>query len=480
MNGDLAIILRPYGLLGGLSTLQSSFCRAGDSSARLIFASQKNELFDLDIEFHDEPGHQLYYRPRAKRFLGFWEKHTPVYHALLPHISSTGESLEPVWVNEAGRAVIAWVKKKNEKILLTGLDLVNEVIRHRQGDPSKAEATELKDRENWGFPGERPLYLFQDNLLPEYRTVPWADHLCFLWAEALAKLNDYPLIEPLPGGAKGAVILTGDDDQAFLEKYSEQLRLIGNFPITYFLHYQTRHTKDTLKNLPQNVEIGLHPDALDKPEEYERLCGEQLAMLRQLARKPIRVLRNHGYLNNGYLGHLKVWEENGLVLDTNYPGLDGTALNGSFLPMRVRRPDGSWSSHYSLLTTFGDGILSIKRINQEQAVKRIRHLALQIEDSYPGVIVFNFHPQNVSETADLHRAVVELGRRSGWIALGLEEYLGWLEILETLELTHLGERTFLLRSPKKVKNLVLRYHLSGSWLRKKLDPWSEETEVRFL
>jgi hypothetical protein len=479
MNRDLAIILRHYGFLGGISTLQSYFCRAGDPSARVIFAPQKSEIHDLNIEYHDEPAHQLYYRPSAKRFLSLWKKPIPVYHALLPHISFTGESVEPVWVNEAGRAVIAWVKKKNENILLAGLDVVKEVIRHRQGDPSKVETTESKDRETWGFPGERPLYLFQDNLLPEYRTVPWADHLCFFFCEAISRVSGYPLVEPLPGGAKGAVILTGDDDQALLEKYGEQLQVIGNFPITYFLHYQTKHTEDTLNSLPPNVEIGLHPDALDKPEEYERLCGEQLAVVRQLVRKPIRILRNHGYLNDGYLGHLKVWEENGLVLDTNYPGLDGTALNGSFLPMRVRRPNGTWSNHYSFLTTFGDGMIYALKLSQRHAAKRIARLARQVERSYPGVLVFNFHPQNIADTHRLHEAVLELGRRPGWISLGLESYLEWLEILENLKLECTHDGAFLLQSPKRVENLVLRYPLDYGWSRKKLAAWSGEIKAFF-
>ena len=51
--------------------------------------------------------------------------------------------------------------------------------------------------------------------------------------------------------------------------------------------------------------------------------------------------------------------------------LDGTALTGSFLPFRVRRPDGTWSGHLSLVTAFGDGMRYIGKLTEQQAIKRI-------------------------------------------------------------------------------------------------------------
>ena len=98
--------------------------------------------------------------------------------------------------------------------------------------------------------------------------------LGFLIAEQLARLNGLPLIEPLPYGLKGLIILTGDDDQAYLEKYDKQLKLIHGIPITYFLHPLTRHTAETLAKLPSSVEIGVHPDALETPEQYGSLCAD--------------------------------------------------------------------------------------------------------------------------------------------------------------------------------------------------------------
>jgi hypothetical protein len=355
------------------------------------------------------------------------------------------------------------------------LDIEEEIVRHRQGNPAQVQVAAVKS--GFGFDFERPNYLFEEQVLPQYCTVPWADHLGFFLAETLAQLSGYPLIEPLPGGARGAVILTGDDDQAWLEKYAEQLQVIGKFPITYFLHPLTRHTRETLAQLPPHVELGLHPDALEHPEAYEQLCTEQALQIRHVSGKPVRLVRNHGYLNRGYLGHLPIWEANGLMLDVNYPGVDGMALTASFLPMRLRRADGTWSDHYSLLTPFGDGMLYALNLTQRQAVDRIWKLARQVEKSCVGVIVLNFHPQNIADTRDMHQAVLELAQRTGWRALGLESYLGWLEMCESLRIQPDSAGGFVLTASGTVRDLVLRYPVAKGWRVQKLDAWVDHTKV---
>jgi hypothetical protein len=469
--GNLSILLKNYGFYG-LPWAET------DLQAKVRLGNSKEIFAQLQLGLHEEIGKKLYSQRLARITLrNLFRLPNPVYYSLLPHITFMGNGLEPLWINESGGASIAWYNHQGQRILLIGLNVEEEIIRHRQGDPIRAKITPIVDRETWGYPGERPLYLFQDQLLDKFPTQPWADNFGFFVAETFARICSFPLIEPLPGGAKGAVILTGDDDQAPLEKYWEQLNILGDFPITYFLHFKTKHTKETLANLPQSVQFGLHPDALDRPDQYESLCCEQLALINRLTGRHVRTVRNHGYLNQGYLGHLSVWEKNGLRLDTNYPGLDGTALNGSFLPMPVRRLDGSWSDHYSLLTTFGDGMLFALQLNPKQAIKRIRKIVRQIEMSRPGVVVLNFHPDNIGVTYELHRFVLGLSRRPGWIALGLESYLEWLEMLESLELEPLGRKRFKLRCPARVKGMVIRYPIEDGWRLQKLETWSDQIEI---
>ena len=270
----------------------------------------------------------------------------------------------------------------------------------------------------------------------------------------LAPIMTMPLIEPLPGGARGLVLLTGDDDQAFLDKYDQQLRAIGTTPITYYLVPQTRHTPQTLGALPSTVDFGVHPDALERPDLYDSACAEQTAFVRGLTGRACRTVRNHGYLNRGYLGHLQAWESNGLELDLNLPGVDGTALNGSFLPMRVRRPDGSWSSHFTLLTAFGDGMMLALNMSARAACRSITRLAQQVERDAPAVLVFNLHPQNISQTVALHKKVRWLCARPGWRAMSVERYLDWVKRLDQVCVQHHGGG-WTIRSEEPVEGLVM-------------------------
>ena len=470
---SIKIILRSYGLITLPFQISTSDFLLG-SQTDVVFVSEKSDLSDFGVQISLNLEKEIFYLSQVKKAWNPFKSIKPIYHALLPHITFVGENIEPVWVNEKGQAAIAWLKHENKKILLIGLNVEEEIIRHRQGDPSKVIETATKG--GFGFAHERANYLFEDQIHPKYSTYPWADYLGFFLAETFSKLSGCPLIEILPNGAKGAVILTGDDDQAFLEKYDQQLKMIGNCPMTYLLVPQTRHTQETLAKMPSNVEIGLHPDALEHPEQYDQLCTEQANFIRQLSGKPIRTLRNHGYLHKGYIGHLKAWEENDIGLSVNYSKADGTVMNGSLLPMRIKSPDGRWSNHYSLLTAFGDGIIFALNWTEKQAAKRINQLARQIESSVSGVLVFNLHPQNVDSTGDLHKAVILLSQRAGWIALGLDSYLDWLYMLDSIHLES-TDQGFLLKSNQLVQNLAIRYLTKDGWQTKILSSWSKQIHL---
>jgi hypothetical protein len=464
---DLALSLKQYGL----------------------FALPNPELIVCDINFirHEvqegRTKEELFYKNQQRRniyqlfcLLG---RPLPAYQPLLSHniIARTGE-IKPILLDKSGGSILSRYYVQGREVLVSGCKLIEEITRYRQGDPAKVETTAYKG--GLGFDYERPNYLYEDQLHPQYRSIPWADNLGYLLSEELARLTNIPLLEPLPYGAKGLVIITGDDDQAYLEKYDEQLKAIDGLPITYFLHPLTRHTPETLAKLPANVEIGVHPDALETPCAYDSLCAEQTSFVRILSGKPVRTVRNHGFLNDGYWGHLKPWEENGLELDVNIPGVDGTALNGSFLPFRVRRADGTWSPHYSLLTAFGDGIVFALGMTDRQAARKIRSLASQIENSNPGILVFNFHPQNIDHTRLMHRAVVKLARRRGWHCMGLESYLDWLKMLDTLSVISTNDGIVIRSSiPTTIEGLVLKYpHSKDKWQRMQLPPWSESIAVQ--
>lgn len=324
----------------------------------------------------------------------------------------------PVWV---------WVPIGRGGFLVIGTDLAGDLLRYRQGDPARAH--DRPTEAQWGIAGERPNYLFETQLAGEDGTVRHADHWAMVLAETLSRLSGEPLQDILPGGAPGAIVITGDDDQAALDKYDEQLTLLEDIPITYLLHPLTRHTRKTMRAMQKrnpNVDFGIHPDALDAPEKYDVLMANQVVWYRELAGESALSLRNHGFLNDGYWGHLDSWLLHGIRISSNLPGLDGRVLNGSLLPARMVW-NGCLTDHWSILTAIGDGVRFISGMSDMDAANRVRAVADRIRSSrLPGVMVLNLHPQNVSETRAMHEAAKEI-IASGFVAWNLRQCLEWFD-----------------------------------------------------
>ena len=454
----LSIILACYGLACGTYAFGDDLLQMRNGSSVVFLAYTECNLPGLEITHEIR---QQYLHKAGQRKTWWRRSSPPIYRTLLPHITFSGPGIEPIWITENGSAVVAWQRNSDgQRALLIGLDVVAEITRYRQGNPAKVD--EEVERGGFGFDFERPNYLYRDQIDPAYPHYPWADMLGFMLAECIADLVGAPLLEPLPKGLKGLVVLTGDDDQAYLEKYAEQLACIGDLPITYFLLPQTRHTSETLRGLSKQVEIGVHPDALEDPKNYDDICQEQTQFIRELSQQPVLTVRNHGFLNRGYLGHLSAWEKASLIADVNCPGTDGTALNGSLLPMRVRRLDGSWASHMSLLTAFGDGMLFGLKLSQKQSVHRIRRSVRMIETGNPGALVFNLHPQNVKEARLLHAEAVKLARKPGWAAMQLGTFLEWFLARSHVTATRVGD-AWKLSSPKPIESLVARVNTPSGW-----------------
>lgn len=336
------------------------------------------------------------------------------------HVAGT-----PVVLDPHGHAIWLWLPFGAGGILFIGSDLASDLIRYRQGDQSRAG--ERPSETLWGIPGERPNYLFDEQLSGESLTDRHADY----WAMALASFLSERLAKPLnhilPNGAAGAVVITGDDDRAYLEKYDEQLKLLGDTPITYLLHPLTRHTQKSLRAMQKRnsgVDFGIHPDALEAPGRYGELFDEQVAWYRNLTGGQPISLRNHGFLNDGYWGHLEAWLKHGVCISSNLPGFDGKVLNGSLLPARMAWR-GTLTPHWSVLTVIGDGVRFASGMSDEDAAERVRNAADGIRQSgIPGVMVLNLHPQNVTETRAMHHAALEV-IHSGFVAWNMRHCWEW-------------------------------------------------------
>lgn len=360
----------------------------------------------------------------ALNFIGGYSRQWGKLRSLHPVRTFGHPDGEPLLVTGDGKAV--WLKIPIGKgfVLLIGSDVAGDLIRFRQGDPAQTENRPTEAV--WGIAGERPNYLFEAQIPEGCEHDRLADWWALALAQTIADCLGESLKSLLPNGAPGAIVITGDDDQAYLEKYQEQLDLLNGLPITYFLHPLTRHTPKTLAAMTRHhrVELGLHPDALEQPDRYAELYREQAAWFHTLTGLHAGLVRNHGFLNDGYWGHLPVWLEQGVKASSNLPGLNGKILNGSLLPARMVWND-QLTSHWSILTAIGDGVRYALGMDGPQSAQCIRDLADRILDSkLPGVIVLNLHPQNVAETKEMH-IVLHALVREGFVPMTLGDCIDW-------------------------------------------------------
>jgi Acetyltransferase (GNAT) domain len=344
-------------------------------------------------------------------------------HSYLHFLAEEGVS---VVSDDEGHSAWLCVRAGRAPIVFVGTDIVADVIRYRQGDP--AAAKNRPTQAMWGIPGERPNYLFEAQLAGESLRERPADWWCEALAEALTRLCGQKRQAMLPNGAAGAIVVTGDDDQAGLSRYAQQRDALGSMPVTYYLHPLTKHTGRTLKQLKtgRRVELGLHPDALEHPEKYAELFSEQARWFQRLTGKRTRTIRNHGFLNDGYWGHAKTWNAHGVMGSSNLPGLDGCILNGSLLPAKLVLDD-QLTEHWSILTAIGDGIVFVHGWDDQQSANCILDFADLIRNSgVPGVLVVNLHPENIDKTRGMHRATLKVVE-DGFIPWTLSECFDWFE-----------------------------------------------------
>ncbi|WP_375775725.1 GNAT family N-acetyltransferase [Bradyrhizobium sp. ma5] len=345
-------------------------------------------------------------------------------HSYMRFVAAEGV---PVVTDDEGRA--AWLSLRTSAggaLIFVGTDIVSDLVRYRQGDP--AAANKRPTEPLWGIAGERPNYLFEGQLAGENPRERHADWWCEALSDALTRLCGETRLPMLPNGAPGAIVITGDDDQAGLGRYAQQLEALGPLPVTYFLHPLTKHTPETLVQLKSRgcVELGLHPDALEEPEKYAELFSEQANWFKQLTGEDTRTVRNHGFLNDGYWEHAKSWNAHGVKGSSNLPGLDGRMLNGSLLPARLLLDD-KLTGHWSILTAIGDGIVFVHGWNDDQSADCIFGLADDIRKSgVPGVIVVNLHPENIDKTRGMHHAVRKVVD-DGFVPWTMSECLEWFE-----------------------------------------------------
>ena len=214
-----------------------------------------------------------------------------------------------------------------------------------------------------------------------------------------------------------------------MDNFQDQCLILDPVPITYFVQQPTSGlNKDIVKDLSSrfSIEWELHPDSLDEPDLYGENFSNQIKWFQAMIGKQARLVRNHGFLNDGYWGHLSTWCKHGVKGSSNIPGFDGHVLNGSLLPARISLA-GELTEHWSLLTLFGDGMIFAKDWTDEQAAEKVREEGMRILGSgVPGVMCLNLHPANISKTQAMHKILHEL-IDEGFIAMTFGDLLAWFQ-----------------------------------------------------
>jgi hypothetical protein len=405
-----------------------------DTDLSIIISPSEDYCRKFGISMNSLPITKLNFEIPKRKLTGQLGSLRSLHTYSVFEIGGSDHNVEPILLDGLGNIVWLCIRQDSRVILVIGTEVVEDIIRFRQGDP--LQATERNNSSAWSFDFERPNYLFESQLgadlgttIPEPR---FADEWCDLLAESVSQNFQVERSPMLPNGARAALVITGDDDQAYLEKYLEQQKALDKLPITYLMHPETRHDRQSSKEMfaGKNVELGLHPDALETPKEYGTRLTEQTSWFKEhFGFSPISV-RNHGFLNDGYWGHTEHWVSHGLEFSSNLPGLDGHMLNGSLLPARLVL-DGELTSHWSILTTFGDGMVFALDLTDHDAADKLRQFAKGlIDSSIPGVIVINLHPQNIDETRELHAALHDIVEM-GCIPWTMRECLGWFNERDT-------------------------------------------------
>lgn len=324
------------------------------------------------------------------------------------------------------RPVWCWRPGGRAGEILIGTDLARDLTLIRQGNP--AAAINRPSGARWGFAGERPTYLFEGQIDPRNPFDRMADRWIWTLRGALVS-RGVPARDVLPFGAPGAIIVTGDDDQAPLDDYLGQSKRLGLLPVTYFLHPLAKLSSEALVKLAsgRRVEWELHPDALETPDAYAERLREQAIWFHALTGRRPRLARNHGFLNDGYWGHASAWAVEGITGSSNLPGLDGCVLNGSLLPARLLL-DRQLTGHWSVLTAFGDGVFFVHQWDARTALDAIVQAGRRIlDEGIPGLLVLNLHPANHAKAAALHEGAHHLVRELGFAAMSMGDAFDWFE-----------------------------------------------------
>lgn len=342
-----------------------------------------------------------------------------------------GKGIRPLLINGKGQCEAAAVTYGRGIIYWIGINIVDEIVRYRQGGAD----TQLPDipYDVQKCTCERPWCYYSSVIAGKRAMLPEAD----IWGWLLASwvwdlMGDIKaLVWPLPNAAKILSLFTADGDEASKEQFIKLSMHLKdrNIPCLHFMAQNT--AKDEAwepYELASGEEFAIHPVVYSNDAgDYEKAFKEQVQWFAKRFSHPPIAVRNHMFFKRGYLDLEEIWERESYIMNFNIPGLVDkknrsggicdedvapAVLNGSFQPFPYRRKDGSWMKHMGILTAYGDHNFLLYENGQSAARRWLRHLIAIMTEHFPGVFVAYFHPYNIEKNiAEIDRCIQALKER---------------------------------------------------------------------
>ena len=326
------------------------------------------------------------------------------------HVLAINGEIDAVICDAESHAVIAGCAYGDGEIVCYGYDPREEVIAWRQG----LNMPDWSKFKNGSTP--RSKFFFSDNSDLRRMWYPAADLQVKLFGRIVERLigTPIPLLWYFPNPSLTGIILTGDDDWATADQFSQQVSVVeqSKAKITLFLIKDSSFNAGSFSNAVTSgtVDLGMHPDVLFTKCPFYGLCSHPFRFYRKTAGnfqlelsdhvrdfihrydlQPLS-LRNHHHYQKGYSELQSACSNLGVKIHFNFYSEDGTYLNGSGLPMKDVDEQGELIDVYSMLTLLAEDYVNNGKESDLIIITKDR--IQQAKKYFHHPVVLNMHPHN--------------------------------------------------------------------------------------
>lgn len=253
------------------------------------------------------------------------------------------------------------------RFIIVAFDLPRCVMMLRQGDP---------ERKGYIPPGdgcERGVHLACGVPPHDAGWMPYADLVGRLLVDLVARHTPapMPLIDPLPSGAAGLLLFSGDEDTCRVAETKAELEYLAREQVRmdlYIMPVGTPSSPDDIRGYAQRHDVNPHPNLrpLDGRPVAERVAEleRQIGLFERNWGMKAFTLRTHCVAWCGYMEHVEALARCGVRMDCSYVSgcylirRDPGPYNpfGGALPIRFAQTDGRLIDVFEQPTHFMDDV----------------------------------------------------------------------------------------------------------------------------